>query len=159
MAGRGGISPANVGEVGEEREAGFEKSNPGPLGRGREQEREESGRGERGARAGVVDVARRRRRRGRGGGFGCGGCGRGVGRRKGKDLTGGPHLSATPGEEGGGRPGWASACGRPSKGEGEGKGRMGRRPIRKKKGGKREGKEKEKGKSIFPGITILLAQF
>ena len=72
-------------------------------------------------------------------------------------MTGGPHLSATPREEAAGLPGWASTCGRPSKGEGRKEG-MGRRPIRKK-GGKREEKEKEKGKRIFPGIKILLAQF
>nr|BAD25362.1 hypothetical protein [Oryza sativa Japonica Group] len=57
---------------------------------------------------------------------------------------------------GGGRPGlpdWASACGRPNKEEGEEKGNGPAAHSEKK--GKREGKEKEKGKKIFPGINNI----
>jgi hypothetical protein len=45
-----------------------------------------------------------------------------------------------------GRPGWASACGRPSGEEGEKKERMGRRPIRKGKGKRK--RKRRKGFSL-----------
>ena len=92
-------------------------------------------------------MARGRRRRGRGDGCGGGGAS-GIGGRRETGPTGGPHLSATLREEAAGRPGWASACGRPSKEEGRKEG-MARRPIRKKEEKGRE-KKKKKKKKDFP---------
>ena len=144
VAGRGGNRRPTWGN-GEEREAGFDFRIPAISGAGA------SGR-ERGVGAGDAAHARAWSTwPGEGGDVGAAAVSvwrreREIGGRRETGPTGGPHLSATPREEAAGRPGWASACGRPSKGEGEGKGRMGRRPIRKKrrkKGGKRKRKRKK----------------
>nr|AAU10739.1 hypothetical protein [Oryza sativa Japonica Group] len=152
--GKGRTWPGEAGlrrptwEVGEEREAGFENRIPaissagasgGEWARGTRRTR---GRGRRGPKEAETWARRRLRARRRGG-------------RLGKDPTGGPHLSATPGEEGGGAA-WLGLGLRPAQqGGGGGKERMGRRPIRKRKGKRKRKKEKR----IFPGIKILLAQF
>ena len=73
------------------------------------------------------------------------------GGRWGKDPTGGPHLSATPREEAAGRPGWASACGRPSKEEGEEKEKWADGPFDKK-----EEKERKKKKKKEKGFSLEL---
>nr|AAT85796.1 hypothetical protein [Oryza sativa Japonica Group]ABF96881.1 retrotransposon protein, putative, Ty3-gypsy subclass [Oryza sativa Japonica Group] len=114
-------------------------------------------RGERGRRRGVGagDAAWARGKRGRwGAAVAVSGVVTGVGGgRLGEDPTGGPHLSATPGEEGGGAA-WLGLGLRPTQqGGGEKKERMGRRPIRKGKGKRK--RKRRKGFSLELKYCLL----
>nr|BAD62147.1 plant disease resistance polyprotein-like [Oryza sativa Japonica Group] len=147
VAGSGGIRRPTWGS-GEEREAGFGFRIPAISGAGA------NGR-ERGKGAGDAAHARAWPTwPGRDGGVGAAAVSArrraGIGGRWGKDPTGGPHLSATPREEaGGGCQAGPSACGRPSKEEGEEGGEWAGGPSEKKKEEKGREKKKKKEKD-FP---------
>jgi hypothetical protein len=144
VAGRGGISPANVGEVGEEREAGFENRIPAISGAGA------SGR-ERGVGAGNAAHARAWSTWPGGGGgvdaaavSGAAVAGAASAGGGGRTRQVGPTCRRPRERRAAGRPGWASACGRPSREEGEERREWAGGPF-----GKGREKEKEKRRKEF----------
>jgi hypothetical protein len=117
----------------------------------RERERG-SGCGRRGARTGVADVDRRRR----GAAVSAAVATWAGGRRLGKDPTGGPHLSATPGR-GGRRPAWLGLGLRPAQqGGGGGRREWAGGPFEKRrKKERKKKKKKEKGFSLELKYCLL----
>ncbi|BAD44837.1 hypothetical protein [Oryza sativa Japonica Group] len=141
VARRGGNRRLTWGSGRGER-GGIRNSNPGHLVGASEREMGSGGAGGAGETATwAAWPGKRGSGRLRGGGCGCGSV-----RRLGEDPTGGPHLSATPGERGGAAGCWAVAFGRPSKGAG------GRRKWAGSSLGKKEGEKERKKKRISQGL-------
>ena len=158
MAGRGGNRRPTWGVGRRERRDSVFESRPsrarartGGRGERARETRRTRGRGRRGPGEAETWARRRLRARRRAG----------IGGRRETGPTGGPHLSATPGgrEAGGRLPGWASACGRPSKEEGEEKGKWADGPFDKKDEKKERQKKKKKKKDFSLELKYCLLNF